>query len=121
MSSSCLPASFHPHSCHDAFVAIFLVTSDRASGFAQALASELLRLSMSVYKHVRDNSRNVLERALKRYTALAPAALPPVLLAITGMLSEASKLGAPHIHVLSARGSCCESVVQVTGFRAATL
>jgi hypothetical protein len=43
-----------------------------------------------VYKNVRDIARNTLERLLKRYTALAPAALPPVLLAVSGALSGVS-------------------------------
>lgn len=57
---------------------------------SQELANELLRLSFSVYKNVRDIARNTLERVLKRYTALAPAALPPVLLAVSGALSGVS-------------------------------
>lgn len=60
----------------------------------QELANELLRLSFSVYKNVRDIARNTLERLLKRYTALAPATLPPVLLAVSGALSGVSPVGA---------------------------
>ena len=65
--------------------ATFLTNSDFTA--LQELANELLRLSFSVYKNVRDIARNTLERLLKRYSALAPAALPPVLLAVSGALS----------------------------------
>ncbi len=52
--------------------------------------NQLLRLALCSYRPARELARPVLERALKRYVSLAPAALPPVLLALSGALSGSS-------------------------------
>lgn len=71
----------------------------------QALVNQLLRLALCSYRPARELARPVLERALKRYVSLAPAALPPVLLALSGALSGSSSAASAGTGADSANGT----------------